>query len=58
LYDLGNIHYNQGRWNEAIDCFVQAEKIFTKNNPLAPHATACQLKLGCIDIQKERYEAM
>ena len=59
LYDRGNICYNRGDFEEAGSLFGAAEEIFTKENPLAPHATASQLKLGCIDIRQGNFvEAM
>lgn len=55
-YDHGNICYNQGNWTEAADLFERAEQIFTDENPLAPHATASQLKLGCIAMRQGKYD--
>lgn len=55
-YDHGNICYNQGQWDEAATQFEAAERIFSEENPLAPHATASQLKLGCIDMKQGNYK--
>lgn len=51
-----DICYYQGQWEEATSLFEAAEHIFTDENPLAPHATASQLKLGCIDMRQGNYQ--